>query len=132
MLTTVLLAGSLWSASMSPREVPAQAVTITPIEKIADPLATDLALIALGTGLDLLSTDYNIHKSGGKCVEANPLGQRPEGRVALKIGAGAIRGVGAYWLRRGGHRRAANIARWLGVAVDGGLVINNMWCGSKQ
>lgn len=99
-----------------------------PIEKIADPLATDLALIGLGTGADLLSTDYFLNHSKGACVEVNPLGQRPEGRVALKIGAAALRGSAAYFLRRRGHRKIANVVRWLGLAVDGGVTASNLAC----
>lgn len=106
---------------------PAQVVSV-PVDKFSDALATDLAMIGLGTGADLLSTDYFLNQSNGRCIEANPIGQRVEGRIALKIGAAALRGSAAYFLRRRGHRKVANVVRWLGVAVDGGVTANNFAC----
>ncbi len=121
------LAASLWLASQEPRPLPAQAVQI-PIEKIANPLATDLVLNGLGMGADLITTDYALNHG---CYEANPLAPRVEGRVALKMGVGAIRGAVAYWLRRSGHKRGADVFRWVGLAVDMGISVNNVACASR-
>ncbi len=99
---------SLWEASYQDR--PAPAAIVVPVERFSDALATDLALNGLGTGLDLMSTDWAINRG---CVEGNRLAPRVEGRVALKVGAAALRGSVAYWLRRRGHKLAADVWRWL-------------------
>ena len=121
----VLLASSLWIAAQA---APLPKVTV-PVEKIADGLATDLALNAAGTGLDLLSTDWAINRG---CVEGNPLGRRVEGRIGLKVGAAALRGSVSYWLRRRGHRAAANVWRWAGFGTDLLITGNNIKCGLKR
>lgn len=129
-MLSLLLASSLWLAGSEAGARPdaAQAVVV-PVEKIADGLATDLALNALGTGLDLLSTDFALHRG---CVEGNPLAPRVEGRVALKMGGAAMTGAASYWLRRKGHKRAADVLRYARLAVDLGLTVNNVACGLKE
>ena len=126
-----LLAVSLWVASQEPRPG-GFAAPVSPLERIADPLATDLALIGLGSGFDLLSTDYALHNSSSRCVEGNPIGQRVEGRVALKIGGAAIRGSVAYYLRRHGHKTTADVFRWAGLALDGGVTAHNLACAWRK
>ena len=129
MMIPFLLASSLWLAASDAGTRPASAQAImVPVEKFADGLATDLALNALGTGLDLISTDFAINRG---CVEANPLAPRVEGRVALKMGGAALRGTVAYWLRRKGHKTAADIFRWVGLATDLVITGNNAVCGLR-
>jgi len=129
----LLLASSLWIASQNPPQPSGevfQAPPVSvPIEKISDALATDLALIGLGTGADLISTDWAINRG---CVEGNPLVPRPEGRIALKSGGASIRGVLAYWLRRKGHRSIANVFRWAGFGTDLLITGNNVKCGASR
>lgn len=122
-----VLAMSLWAASQEPRTPPV--ALVVPVETIADPLAVDLALIGAGTGLDLITTDYALSRG---CVEANPLIPRVEGRVAMKMGAGALRGAIAYWLRRRGHSKVAGVLRWFGAAADFGISVNNVVCGVRK
>lgn len=122
-MLSLLLAASLWTASQN---VPAPAV-IVPVEKIADSLAVDLTTNAIGTGLDLISTDWAINKG---CIESNPLAPRVEGRIALKIGASAIRGAVSYWLRRSGHKTVADVWRYAGLATDLVITGNNIYCGA--
>lgn len=131
MVTALLLSSSLWLAAQAERPASNdafQAPLVVPVEKISDALAIDYAFIGGGTGADLLSTDYYLNNSNGRCVEMNPRGQRVEGRVALKIGAASLRAVAAYFLRRYGHRNWANGLRWFGLAVDAGVTANNLAC----
>ena len=104
------------------------AVSSIPIDNFADSLVTDIALNALGSGADLLSTDYALQHG---CKEGNPLAPRPEGRTALKMGAAAVRGSAAFWLRRHGHKRFADVFRYLGLGVDLLVTANNVKCGIK-
>lgn len=128
MLLALALASSLWvSAQEAGARAPSSAV-IVPVEKIADGLAVDLAFNAFGTGFDLISTDWAVNHG---CVEGNPLAPRVEGRVALKIGVSALRGSIAYWARRHGHKKFADIFRWSGFATDLLITGNNVACGIR-
>jgi hypothetical protein len=98
---------------------------LSPLEGFADPLATDLVLIGFGTAADLASTDLALHNCG-TCREGNPLAPRVEGRVALKTAGAFFRAGVAYYLRRHGHGRAADVFRWAGLAVDTALTVNNL------
>lgn len=122
-MLSLVLAASLWQAAQT---VPLP-VTV-PIEKFSDALAVDLALNAVGTGLDLISTDWAISRG---CKEGNPLAPRVEGRVALKVGAAALRGSVAYFLRRRGHKRFADVWRWAGFGTDLLITGNNVACGTR-
>lgn len=125
-MLSLVLAASLWSASMQERVAPPQAYVTVPVERISDAVAVDLVFIGVGTALDLISTDRAINRG---CVEGNPLVPRVEGRIGVKIGAAAIRASGAYLLRRTGHGGTAGVLRWLGAAWDGGVTVNNELCG---
>lgn len=127
-MLALLLAGSLFAASQEARTPPPAASIVVPVDSFSDALALDLALNAAGSGLDLISTDWALQHG---CHEANPLGQRVEGRVALKMGSAAVRGVVAYYLRRSGHKTGANIWRYTGLVVDLGVTASNVKCGTK-
>lgn len=111
---------------MQERVAPPSAYAVVPVEKISDAVATDLVFIAIGGGADLISTDGAINRG---CLEGNPLIPRVEGRIGVKIGTMALRGAGAYLLRRTGHGRSADVLRWLGAAWDGGVTVSNATCG---
>jgi len=130
-LTSLLLASSLWVAAQEAgAKAPASAVVVSvPIEKISNSRATDFLFNGIGTGADLISTDWAINKG---CVEGNPLVPRPEGRIGLKIGAMTIRASASYLLRRSGHKTTADIFRWAGFATDVLITGNNVACGLRK
>lgn len=126
-MLTLALATSLYAASLNPPQ-PKEVAPLYPVrvEKIANPLATDLAFIGVGLSLDLYTTSGGIRRG---CYEANPLGPDAEARVALKIGTATLRASTAFVLRRYGRHKAANVLRYVGGAVDVGLAVNNYRCG---
>jgi hypothetical protein len=125
LMLTAVLASSLWIASQADRPVP-QTAFVTPYEKIADAVATDLVFLGIGGGLDLMSTSRAIKRG---CYESNPAGHDSEARTALKMGTLAIRGGLTYVLRRTGRKTMANVARYVGAAADLGFSISNERCG---
>ena len=129
MLAGLALASSLWfaSADAGARPLPPGAL-IVPVEKISDSVATDIALNVFGTSLDLGSTDWAINRG---CVEGNPLLPRVEGRIAGKLALAGFRGTISYVLRRTGHKTAADIFRWAGLATDIAITTNNIVCGKR-
>lgn len=130
MLAGLALASSLWfaAADAGARPLSPGAVYYVPVEKISDSLATDIVLNVFGTSLDLGSTDWAIHRG---CVEGNQLIPRVESRVAGKLALTGFRGTVSYVLRRKGHKTAADIFRWAGLATDVALMTNNIVCGIK-
>lgn len=126
-MLSVILA-SLWLAAQEPR-TPPPVYVVVPVEKIADRLAGDLAWDGAGLSADLLSTSWALQHG---CVEANPLGQTVEARIALKIGLGTARGLVAYWLRRAGHNTHADVWRWVGVGADAFITGSNIYCGVSK
>lgn len=130
-MLALALSSSLWLSAQAAGDRPDVPQLVAPVESIADAVALDLVMIGVGTGSDLIATDLCLNKGGR---ELNPLGQRSDGRIGLKIGAAFIRGGVAYALRRTRHRTTANVFRWLGAAWDGGVTVHNGVCafgGSK-
>ena len=124
-------AESLWHMAQTAGDRSDVPQLVAPVEVIADAVAIDLVMIGVGTGADFVMTDLCLNKGGR---ELNPLGQRSDGRIGLKIGAAFLRGGVAYALRRTGHKGTANVFRWLGAAWDGGVTVHNAQCafgGSK-
>lgn len=131
MILALALASSLWVAAQEAGSRPdAQVSTFVavPIEKIANPLATDIVFKAIGFSADVMSTDWAISKG---CKEGNPLIPRLEGRLGLKIGGAVLQGVVSYALRRTGHNALANVWRYGGSAVDAFALTNNLVCGFR-
>lgn len=126
-----LLAVSLWAASVAERPVTPQDFVVVPVEKIANRLAVDLVSNGFGLSWDLGTTWWAIEQG---CHEGNPvpLMAESEGRLALKLGQATARGGISYLLRRGGHDRAANIFRYVGMGIDFGLGVNNIVCGVRE
>ena len=150
MLLPLLLASSLWQAAATSATThiacfeeksnivcynssgqPLATVWLTKKESIADPLAGDILANLIGTAADLGSTDWAIGQNVG-CFESNPLLPRVESRVAGKIALSAFRGTVSYILRRRGHKRAADVFRYAGLATDLLLTTNNLHCGLKK
>lgn len=131
MLTVLALASSLWfaGADAGARPLPPGAMVTSSNIKLADSLVADVAINIFGTSMDLGSTDWAISRG---CVEANPLIQRVEGRVAGKLALSGFRLTMSYLLRSRGHKKAADIFRWTGFATDVALTANNIACGIRK
>lgn len=108
-----------------------QTAFVQPVEKIADRVGTDALFVVFGTSLDL-GTSAGAFNRG--CVELNKIGTfgvggDPLAMVAMKLASGGVR-VGAMALsRRHGRHRLANIIRYVGAIVDGGVSVSNLLCG---
>lgn len=115
----------LYAASIAadvPRYVPPPS---TPIEKIADAIATDVVWACFGAGADLASTAAALRWCPA-CRESNPLGFNAEARISLKFMGLAIQLGEAYRTRRHGRDKEATRARIVGAFLNGVLVANNL------
>lgn len=117
----------LWAASYQERAVPP--AVVVPVEKIADDFGRDLAWVVGSHAADLYSTAWALHRGA---QEANPFGPDVESRIALKMASCATTGLTMWKLRRDGHGRTATVIRWLYVAGNAALVVNNVYHGSKR
>lgn len=126
MLTALALATTLWASAQvaGARPDAAQAVSVAPVERIADDFGRDLAWVVGSHSADLYSTAWALHRCPS-CREGNPLGPSSEARIALKMAGTASTGLTLWKLRRAGKNRAATILRWTAVAVNVGLTVNN-------
>lgn len=131
MLTALALASSLWfaAADAGARAIPSDAFVAVPVEKISDSIATDIALNVFGTSLDLYTGDWAFARG---CIEGNFLLPRPESRAAGKLALAGFRGTISYVLRRKGHKTAADVFRWAGLATDLAISTNNIVCGKRS
>lgn len=130
MLAALTLASSLWVAAQEAGARPdAPPVVVVPVEKIADDYGRDLAWVVGSHAADLYSTAWALHRGAR---EANPLGPDVESRIALKMAGSATTGLTLWKLRRDGHGKTATIIRWLYVAGNAALVVNNVYQGSRK
>lgn len=130
MLAEALLSATLWQASQNAGARPDVALAVVvPVEKIADDFGRDLAWVIGSHAADLYSTAWALHR-GAK--EVNPLGPDAESRIALKMAGSATTGLTLWKLRRDGHGKTATIVRWLYVGLNGALVVNNIYQGSRR
>ncbi len=127
MLTTLALASSLWLAAAEAgarADVPKVAKVVVPVEVVADAFSRDMYWVVGSHALDLYTTAWAFHRCES-CYELNKLGPTVEARVALKTAGIASTGLTLWKLRRGGHRRAANVLRWSHVLVNVVLAYRN-------
>lgn len=135
MLAALAIASSLWlagheaGARVDAQDNVVQGSGISSVESIADDYARDLAWVVGSHAADLYSTAWALHRGAR---EANPFGPDVESRIALKMAGSATTGLTLWKLRRDGHGRTATVIRWLYVAGNAALVVNNVYQGSKR
>lgn len=130
MLLALALASSLWaSAQEAGARADVPPAVVIPVERIADDFGRDLAWVVGSHAADLYSTAWALHRGAR---EANPLGPDVESRIALKMAGSATTGLTLWKLRRDGHGKTATIIRWLYVAGNAALVVNNVYQGSRK
>lgn len=136
-MLTLVLAASLWQAAATAGDRPSALCDIASIgcvegkgmpvavEKIADDAARDIAWLLGSHSADLLATAIAIERCDGACAEGNPIGFNPEARIALKMASTASTALTLWKLRRDGHGKTATVVRWVTVAFNAALVVNN-------
>lgn len=129
MLATLALASSLWVAANEAGNRQDFPIPPAAVESIADDTARDLFWVIGTHSADLLATGWAIERCNGACVEGNPIGFNPEARLALKIGATSVAAITMWKLRRDHHGKTATVLRWTVVAINTGLVANNIYRG---
>jgi hypothetical protein len=126
MIAALLLAALplLAQAEARAAAAPPEATTCS-VEEIAPSLAKTALLYVGLAGADLYSTELALRHCP-TCSEGNGLGWNSGARGAGKAAtmAGAL--YGDYWLRRHGHRRMANVVRWVVVGAQVIAVGNNV------
>ena len=88
-----------------------------------DATQTDVAILSLAAGADYASTHYALSRG---LHETNPLMGEPALSLALKAASVAATTAACRSLRRGGHRRAAKVARWGVAAIWMGVAARNL------
>lgn len=95
-----------------------------------DALATDVAVLSIGAGLDVASTHWAL-SSCSSCYERNPIMSEPAVAIAVKAAAVAGTAAACGRLRRDGHGRAAKVLRWTVFSVWAGIAANNVRTARK-
>lgn len=92
---------------------------------VAQAFVYDAAILGAGAALDLYTTAYALHENPN-AYESNPAGFDVEARMALKLAAASGLAVASWQLRKHGHRRWADVARWGGLAISIAAAVNNI------
>lgn len=95
-----------------------------------DEFVRSAAILGGGTAWDLYWTAYALNRSPN-AREANPLGFNPEARMSLKLAMGSGAALLDWKLRRAGHRRLANVARWTALSIQFAAGVNNIVVAAK-